>query len=465
MFEALGQHLSVFREAWRHERAQKSNRKAWSDHAFLPAALEVMERPASPAGRAMIWTLVVFFVAAVGWATFSHVDVVATATGKTLPRDRVKHIQASELGIVRAIYVEDGQRVTEGTALIDLDPTVAGAEEGQAEYHLRVAAVGAARVQVLLGYLDNGMTVFEPPRELSSAERAREEQLIASRVGEYEATLASLSREKEEQQAELVTVSTELAKLRETLPLVGEQLSARRELMEKGLSPKVLFLELQERYIGHQKNISIQEEQIKRVEASIRATESRAEQYRQEFRKELMQELTEAHDQIALRTAELEKASRRNALQKLTAPVNGTVQQLAVHTIGGVVQPAEPLMVIVPDGEDLVIEAMVLNKDIGAIAVGDPVEVKLEAFPFTKYGVIPGQVDSLSLDAIQDEKLGLVYTARISLDRTYIKVEGRNIHLGAGMNVTAEIKTDERRLIEFLLAPLLRYRDEALRER
>jgi hemolysin D len=465
VFEALGRHLSVFGEAWRHERTQKANRKAWSDHAFLPAALEVMERPASPAGRAMIWILVVFFVVAMGWAIFSHVDVVATATGKTLPRDRVKHIQASELGVVRAIHVEDGQRVTKDTALIDLDPTVAGAEEGQAEYYLRVAAVAAARVQALFSYLESGAAVIDPPQELSGPESLREEQLIASRVGEYEATLASLAREKEEQQAELVTVRTELAKLRETLPLVEEQLSARRELMEKGLSPKVLFLELQERYIGHQKNISIQEEQMKRVEASIRATESRAEQYRQEFRKELMQELTDAYDQIALRTAELEKASRRNALQQLASPVDGTVQQLAVHTIGGVVQPAEPLMVIVPDGGDLMVEAMILNKDIGSVEVGDPVEVKLEAFPFTKYGVIHGRLDSLSLDAIQDENLGLVYAARITLEQTHINVTGRDIPLGAGMAVTAEIKTGERRLIEFLLAPLLRYRDEALRER
>jgi len=141
------------------------------------------------------------------------------------------------------------------------------------------------------------------------------------------------------------------------------------------------------------------------------------------------------------------------------------VQQLAVHTRGGVVKAGDPLMVIVPESATLELEAMVLNKDIGFVHEGQPVEIKLEAFPFTKYGVIDGEVAHIARDAVNDEKLGLVYPTRVLMKENTIRVSGRDVLLGPGMAATAEIRTGKRRLIEFFLAPLLRYKDEALRER
>ncbi len=156
---------------------------------------------------------------------------------------------------------------------------------------------------------------------------------------------------------------------------------------------------------------------------------------------------------------------QRHGLQHLTAPVDGVVQQLAVHTKGGVVNTGDPVLVVVPAGRTLEVDARVLNKDVGFVEAGQIVEVKLEAFPFTRYGTIHGEIQHVSRDAVEDEQQGLIYQAKVALDRQDIVVNGREVNLAAGMNATVEIKTGERPIIEFLLAPLFRYRDEGLRER
>jgi hemolysin D len=144
----------------------------------------------------------------------------------------------------------------------------------------------------------------------------------------------------------------------------------------------------------------------------------------------------------------------RNRRTTLTAPAAGIVQQLQVHTLGAVLRPADPLLVIVPDGSTLVVDAMVLNRDADFVREGQEVRVKLEAFPFTRYGVVDGRLTFMSRDAVQDEHLGLVFPARIELSRFALNVDGRATPLTAGLAATAEIRTGRRRIIEFLLSPL-----------
>ncbi len=186
---------------------------------------------------------------------------------------------------------------------------------------------------------------------------------------------------------------------------------------------------------------------------------------REHFAAEAATELSGAESDSSLRAEELQKSARRRELQQLRAPVDGTVQQLAVHTVGGVVQPAQPLMVIVPAASEVEVEAQVLNKDIGFVHEGQPVRVKLEAFPFTDYGWIEGPVETISRDAIQDEQLGLVYSARIRLERNHIMIGARRQPVGPGLAVQAEIRTGRRRIIQYLLSPISRTVSEAGRER
>lgn len=465
MFEGVRKHWGVFREARKLDREEAKTRKPTHEKDFLPAALEILEKPASPAGRAIGLAILVFFGIAVGWSIIGRVDVVAMAPGRIIPTERVKVVQPAEIGVIRKIHVRDGQKVEAGDVLIELDPTFSGADQEQAREALSSARLAAARANALIAWVDGGSPDITAPQRARPTAIITQQRLVRSEISEYEAQVASLVQQAEESAADLAVVGEQITRLTATLPLLEEQVEARAELVELGLNSRLTFLELQERLVGHRQDILIQREQKKRVEASILTLTRRRELLAEEFRGAAIAILVEAEDEIALREQELAKADQRRAMQQLRAPVSGFVQQLAVHTIGGVVQPAEPLMVIVPTDGELVVEAMVLNKDIGFVSVGDAVEVKLEAFPFTKYGVIHGTLEDLSMDAIQDENMGLVYAARISLKSDTIMVQGKTVPLGPGMTATAEIKTGKRRLIEFLMSPLLRYKDEALRER
>ena len=222
------------------------------------------------------------------------------------------------------------------------------------------------------------------------------------------------------------------------------------------------------------------------ADAARAALERQREQTRAEYEKTVLTDLAKAEQQASQSGQELVKAAQKAQLQTLRAPIDGTVQQLAVHTLGGVVTPAQPVLVIVPDQAGLVVEARIENKDIGFVHAGQDSEVKVESFNFTRYGLIHGTVLGISRDAVtEDQKISPAvkpgdaksddarsqgsgspgYTARIALDRTAMDTENGSVDLGPGMAITAEIKTGRRRVFDYLLSPLVRYHQEGLRER
>ena len=465
MLDRLRRHWDVLKASWTMETERRKTKRQFEEQAFLPAALEVMERPPSPLGRAVLWMIIAFVAITVAWAMLGTVDVVATAQGKIIPNGNAKIIQPSDYGVVRAIHVRDGQAVRAGDMLIELDPTESVADADQARRALQTARVDRARTRALLAYLEGAKPEFHAPDGTPGDLILIQNQLIAAQIGEQEAKLASLRQKRAEAVADIAVIQRDLAKLNETLPLIEEQVEAQKALLDKGLTPKLKYLEQKERLIAQNAEIKVDAEKLTKAQAALAGIEQASEQTVSEFRSKVTADLAKAEDEASVRAAALSKAERRNILQQLRAPVDGTVQQLAVHTVGGVVKPADPLMVIVPRDSELVVEAAVLNRDIGFVHEGDKVEIKLEAFPFTKYGVIAGTLETLSSDAIDDKERGPIYQARVTMASRQIMVQGTAVNLSPGMAATAEIKTGERHIIEFLLDPLLKYRDEALRER
>ena len=187
-------------------------------------------------------------------------------------------------------------------------------------------------------------------------------------------------------------------------------------------------------------------------------------QMREQARQTALADLAKAQNEATLRQEELTKARQRSQLQKLVAPVDGVVQQLSVHTLGGVVEAVRPLMVIVPYGS-LTAEAKILNKDAGFVHRGQEVAIKLEAFPFTRYGSVPGRIESVSTDSVDDKKQGSVYLARVVLLRSTINRDSHVVSLVPGMTATADIKTGHRSIISYLFSPINQARLEAARER
>jgi hemolysin D len=445
--------------AWALETQRSKSRRRYEQSEFLPAALEVIESPASPFGRVGLWFLIVAVVLALLWAFIGKLDVVVVASGRTIPADRVKLVQPSELGVVRAIHVREGQQVRAGQLLIELDPTTTGADDVQARTGLNAAEMDRARSRALLSYLGGRGLAFAPPSGAAPATASVQRELLQSQVQEFEARRGMLMQERGQHMAELAGARAEVAKLRDTLPLLDRQLEARRSLADKGHYSRLRVLEMEEQRIDRARSMEVQQAAAARAQAAIGGIDQQMNQLRSELVRTTVTDLAQAQDNATLRSQEIAKTGMRNRLMQLRSPVDGTVQQIAIHTRGGVVEPAQALMVIVPRDSQLVVEARVTSRDIGFVRAGQPVRVKVDAFPFTDYGTIDGVLESVSADAMDDEKLGLVYTARI-------RMEGRRpLPLTPGMSISAEIKTGSRRVIQYLLSPIMTRLDEAGRER
>jgi hemolysin D len=461
----LMHHWRVLRTAWRLESEAKAARRPRLDHEFLPAALEIMEKPPSPGLRWLMLILCTLFAIALLWACLGKVDTVAVATGKVVPSANVKIIQPIEIGAVRAIHVRNGQHVRRGQLLIELDSTLAGADDAQATQGLLSARMTQARNDALLRYLGTGRLSYSPPPGIPAAVAETQARFVRAAVAEYEAERASLQESRAQSAADLAGANAEIAKLNQTLPLVDQQLEGRRTLSDKGYFSKLKLLEYEQLRVEHIQNIAVQQSSAAKARAAIANIEAQIARLRETFGKAAFTELSEAEDKGAVAGEEIRKTARRRQYQELRSPVDGVVQQLAINTVGGVVQPAQALMVVVPSAEEVEVEAQILNRDIGFIRVGQPVRVKLEAFPFTDYGLIEGEVASISRDAIEDEKRGLIYAVRVRLKRRTIAVRGKDMPIGPGLAVQAEIRTGERRIIQYLLSPIAQTLDEAGRER
>ena len=463
---------------------RRAHERRGEELAFLPAALEIVETPPSPIGRTIGATIILLFCAALVWAWWGTIDIVASATGKIVPSGRTKVIQPFETGVVRSIRVQDGQAVKAGDVLIELDPTVNAAERDHLHNDLLAEQLNITRLRAALAAGDDPVADFTPPADADPALITTQRQLLLNEVTEHRAKIAALARQQAQKEAEQATIAATIHKLETMIPVVQSRFDIRKTLMEKELGSKITYFETLQLLVEQQEELSVQKSHLHEAEAAMAAIRETRGQAEAEYRHTLSDELAKAEQKANGLTQDVIKAEQKTRLQLLTAPVDGMVQQLGIHTVGGVVTPAQSLLVIVPSDSRLEIEATVSNRDIGFVHAGQEAEIKIDTFNFTRYGLQHGQVLSVSQDAIIHERqndrpgeLGsqndssepkgqeLNYSARISLDRTQMQIDDRMVTLSPGMAVTVEINTGSRTMLHYLLSPLLRYRQETLRER
>jgi hemolysin D len=463
-FSGLARHWAVWREAWRADKARPRHKLEGPEREFLPAAIEIMEQPASPVGRALIWSLAAFFTLAVGWSIVGHIDIVAVAEGKVVPHGRTKVVQPLEIGVVRAIHVQDGDRVSAGQPLIDLDPTDASADHERLERERAARALDVSRLDSLLG----GGPAERPLVAPAGADTVLLEaahRLLDSQWHERTAKLAALDGEIERRRAELQGAETDVERFKAVLPLLRDRSDSLGGLASKGFTSRIHASEVQQQLVETEKALAGAFDKQHQSDAALRSAVQQRQQTERETESNWRKERAEAQEKGAAAEQELLKARKRRDLQRLLSPIDGTVTNLAAWTVGGVVKPGDTILNVVPLSATPEIEAQVLNKDIGFVLPGQKVTVKFDAFPFTRYGTVDGEVIDVSRDANKDDKLGLIYPVRVRLDATDILVDAKRVAIAPGMAVNAEIITGDRRVIDFVLSPILRYRHESGRER
>jgi hemolysin D len=462
----------VLKASWglRHELA--GPKRLADERAFLPAALALQESPPHPAPRRLALALCVLFTLALAWAWLGHVDVVAVAQGRIVVSERTKTLQPLEAAVVRAIHVRDGQRVAAGQVLVELDATAASADRTNVAEQLATAQGEAVRARLLLQALDDGRTPRTAPDAAAPTHthththtHTQTQALVASEWADIGARLARLEAEVAKRQAEGDTLRAALVKLQHTLPLARQREADIRGLAEQGFMAGHMGQDRQRERIELERDLATQQARIREAQAALAESRQAKAAFMAETRRSLNDRLAQATLKLVQLQGEGAKAQQRERLMQLAAPVAGTVQQLAIHTAGGVVTPAQPLLVIVPDDAPVTAEVVLDNKDVGFVHAGQAAEVKLETFTYTRYGTVPATVKSVSADAVVDDKRGAVFAITLALDRDRLEVDGKAIKLAPGMNLTAEIKTGERRVIEYLLSPLQRRVGESLKER
>ena len=452
-----------------------SRRDRNSASAFSPALARLHEEAPAPLGRAVLYALLALVGAMLAWATFAPLDIVAIAEGKLVPSGYLKIIQPSEQGVVREVLVREGEKVAEGQVLARMDTALLAAEGRalSADYQSKRITVRRAQAQLA------GVALPREPEDLDAAYEQAEAQRVANvraheNALEYERNIGNRARH------ELAIAEQVRSKLIEVLPHYRDQEAAFEKLMRDGFAGRLMLSDKRKERLEREHDLRSQESSIAAARATIAQSNARLSQLEADYRRQLRSELAEAVPHAERLREELAKQAHRHALLELRAPQAGVVKDLATHTPGTVVASGTILMTLVPEGEVLKAEVWISNEDAGFVRRSQLAQLKLNAFPFQKYGLMKGSVLQVSADATEapnpnirsgglsgrDRAVGaLAFRALIELDTQSFESDGRRYALLPGMQVTAEVHLGTRTILQYLISPLRKAFHEAGRER
>lgn len=461
-----------------------------ADKEFLPAAIEILETPPSPVATALIWLLFFSTAAALAWSYFGRIDIYAVASGRIQPSGRSKVVQPLDVGKVAAIHVRNGSRVERNDVLLELERTETSAEMNAQLRDVESLTAEVARRQAAID--GASLPVIGPPAvgfdgTIDDALRRREELVLQADLADLAASRARLEAQQAEKLATRSRLLASIAARERLIALSRERVEMRETLTERGAGSRALTIEAQQQLETQLASDVADRSQVIETEAAIKSLARQIDESVSRFIADQTGKLADAQRKLDRVKQDLIKARAKNAQMQLRAPIAGVVQQLAVTTVGQVVGSGQSLMTIVPQDSAIEIEAQVLNQDIGFVEVGQRAVVKVEAFPFTRYGTLDGVVTNVSRDGVDQrdpstsgdatavarsgggstagQGQSLVFPTTIELDRHAMTIDGRPLPLVPGMAVAVEIKTGHRRVIDYLLSPIRKVVTQAGHER
>lgn len=417
-------------------------------HEFKPTLAEIEDSPESPLGLFTFWIIVALIVMTILWLIIGKVDVVITARGMVIPDGEVKIIQPLDTGVIRQILVKEGDFVRAGQTLMEIDPS-------STEPALESSRENSKNISLEIKRLN-----AQAKGGTFSSSASTQNELYASNVTSLNEQLQSKQEELKSTDEEIKSALTEKANYQNLL-----NSSVEREASLK----KVIDIISKDEYTKEVNNIQSYKTEINKLNYKLQQLQYKKLQLnneigytKQNFKTETLKELADKEKQATQLKSEVAQIEFKNKKQNITSPVDGYVDKLFLHTLGGVVTPAEKLISITPSNTPLLIKATVLNQDIGFVKQNMPVQIKIDTFSFQKYGLLKGVVKNVSKSSIQDEKLGPVYEIYVTPIEDTLVVEGKSEKISSGMSVSAEVKTGKRRIIEFFIYPLIKYLNEGI---
>lgn len=441
---------------------------------FAPPLLRLQQTPPNPAGRRVLWALLILLTALLIWALVGQLDIVAVAEGKLVPHSYVKIVQPSEAGIVKDILVREGERVAAGQTLMRMDALISEADAKALGAELQRKRLSLRRIDAELSGKAFAALPGDPP------DLARE--VLAHYLADRHALEAALAEERTrliKARQDLSAAEQVKAKLEEVLPHYRAQDQAYEKLVRDGFAGPLMGSDKRRERVEKEQELKTQMHVIESARAGISQSEKKMAQIESDYRRQLHAERSETQNAADKLAQEVAKQTHRQALLELKAPQAGIVKDLATHTAGTVVQPGTIMLTLVPQDESLRAEVWVSNEDVGFVRPGQPVKLKLAAFPFQKYGLLNGRVEQVGADAADpaaasggaanpnDRTRGqpLLYKALVTLPGRTLTTQGVPLDLSSGMQVAAEIHLGTRSVAEYLLSPVQKAWHEAGRER
>jgi hemolysin D len=450
-----------------------------SDREFLPAALEILDTPPSPIHIALIWFICLAFATALLWSYFGWIDIHAIAQGRIQPSGRSKVVQPLEPGKVAAIGVENGSRVLAGDLLMELDPTDTTADRETLARDLEAidAETLRRRTAITAARWDAPRAEIAFPADTNESVRARETNVLNADLAQLASSRESVRGQMAEKAAQKTRFEMSVAAGERLFKVLKERVDMRDSLRAKEYGSRAAVIDALQEMEREATILANDRGQALEAAAAIGSLERKLVQMTDNFIADQAGKLADAERKRDRTAQELVKARGKSERTRLRAPISGTIQQLAVTTIGQVVSSGQALMTIVPLDVSIEVEAMILNQDIGFVEPGQIASVKVEAFPFTRYGAVEATVVKVARDAVDERAAAglsdataaskpqtadgtssrmqsLVFPAILSLNRTHMDIDGKTVPLSAGMAVTVEIKTGARRAIDYVMSPL-----------
>jgi hemolysin D len=463
-----------------------------SDREFLAPALEIVETPPSPVHVAFLWIICALVVAALGWAYFGRVDIVAAAQGKFQPTGQVKVVEPLETGRVEDIRVGDGSFVRAGDVLIELDRSAALAERDGARAELASVRAEILRRRTALSAAQarrfDASPAIDWPGDAAPGLRERETRVLAADLGQLAANVASFDAERTQKTAEGDKLRETIATQKNLVATLQERVNMRAKLVEEKAGARAAVIDATETLQYQITQEAKQEQDLASLTAGLEVIDRNSDKAVQDFISDNAQKLGDAERRAEDVEQRLAKAEAALDHLTLRAPIAGRVQSSVITNVGQVVSSGQEIMRIVPENSGLEIQAYVRNREMGFVSVGQEAVVKVESFPFTRYGVINARVTRVARDAIPEPDANaiegdptrvsnavgfaggertqnLVFPVVLKPDAETIMVDGVPEPLTSGMAVTVELKTGARRMLEYLFAPLVEVASKAMRER
>lgn len=464
-----------------------------SDQQFLPAALEILETPVSPARIIVIWTICCMLATALVWSCIAKLDIYAVAPGRVQPGGRSKVVQPFDLGKVAGIYVQNGSQVKPGDLLVQLDPTEAIADRRSAATQLAEYDAEVPRRKAAIEDAAEGRPCcrkIQFPEEIAPQITARAQALFDAEMAQHLADKDKLRAQIDEKKALKERLLLSMGARQKLISVLNERLQMKEMLVQRAAGTRKDVLDAQQQVESEMTNLAFDKGQLLEAEAAAVSLERQVVETTKQFIATQSQKLEDAERKQSTLRQDLVKAEAKLERTRLIAPIEGTVQQLAITTVGQVLTAGQAVMVIVPDTGPIEVEALVRNEDIGFVAVGQEAVIKLDAFPFSRFGTVGGKVIRVSRDAVANADASasdassvtdrtknnsatsavpktqdLVFPITVELDRRSISINGTEMPISLGLTLTAEVRTGERRVIDYFLSPLRELVSQSAHER